>query len=68
MVPFGGNGLANFRRSELQNSARQKNKFPTLFEEECHVRVASSCFHGGGGLNRGSTLSRVTQYCVHKLP
>ena len=32
MVTFGGkNGLANFRRSELQNSARQKNKFPTLF-------------------------------------
>ena len=34
MVPFGGkNGLANFRLSELQNSARQKNKFPTLFKK-----------------------------------
>ena len=74
MVTFGGkNGLANFRRSELQNSATHKNKFPTLFQEECHIRVVFSCFHGGRGvewggvLNRGSTSSRVTQYCVHNI-
>ena len=48
MVPFGGkNGLATFRRSEVQNNARQKNKFPTLFLEECHVRVAFFAFKAG---------------------
>ena len=54
------NGLANFRRSELQNSARHRNKFPTLFQVECHVRVVFSCTLPTNALVLGNSRNHLS--------
>ena len=63
-------GLLTFAVPNYKTVLGRKISFPHCFRRSVMFGLRFLAFTegvGGGGLNRGSTLSRVTQYFVHNI-
>lgn len=64
-------GLLTFAVPNYKTVLGTKISFPHCFRKSVMFGLCFLAFTGGGEwggvLNRGSTSSRVTQYCVHNI-